>query len=126
MKRLWIGIGLLVGIVIAGLWTSAKLGEIHTAISDDLISAAEAAETGAWAQADELAQKAQMQWRAYWNFSATLADHTVLDEIDVFFAEADVYRENRDDVAYAAVCSRLSVAIEALQEGHHLTWWNLL
>jgi hypothetical protein len=126
VKRLWIGIGLLAGILIAGLWTSAKLGEIHTAISDTLTAAAEAAQDGRWQQADELAQKAEESWQDRWNFSAALADHTIMDEIDGFFAEAKIYRENRNGVAYAAICGRLSIAIEALQEGHRLTWRNLL
>lgn len=126
MKRLWIGIALLAGVWIVGLWTSARMEDIHTSISDDLTNAAEAAQREQWEQADELAQKAEESWQDRWNFSAALADHTVLDEIDGFFAQAEVYRESRDGVAYAAICARLSKAIEALQEAHRLTWWNLL
>ena len=126
MKRLWIGISLLVGIFILGLWTSSRLNRIHTHISDQLAASAQAAQRGQWEQADELAEQANEKWQRHWKFSAALADHTVLDEIDGFFAQAKVYRQNRDDVAYAATCARLSKNIEALQEGHRLTWWNLL
>lgn len=126
MKRLWIGIGLLAVILIAGLWTSALLRQDQTAISDYLQKAADAALNGQWAQADQFARQAESRWQDRKNFSATLADHTVLDEIEGIFAEATVYRESRDRVAFVAICARLSKSVEALQEGHRLTWWNLL
>lgn len=126
MKRLWIGIGLLAVILVMGLWSASRLRDIHTGISEDLTNAAAAAQDGQWQQADKLARQAQQKWRDSWNFSAAMADHTVLDEIDGFFAQAEVYRKNRNGVDYAATCARLANAVEALQEGHRLTWWNLL
>ena len=126
MKRLWIGIGLLAAILAVGLWTSLRLGTIHTDISKKLTDSARSAQSGQWDRADELAKAAEDAWEESWNFSAALADHTVLDEIDGFFAQATLYRENREALAYAATCARLSKAVEALQESHRLTWWNLL
>lgn len=126
MKRLWIGIGLLAAIVIAGFWTSSRMEDIHTDISDKLTDSAEAAQAGRWVQADTLARQAEDAWQGSWNLSAALSDHTVLDEIDGLLAQAKIYRQNRDDVAYAAVCARLATAIEALQEAHSLNWRNIL
>lgn len=126
MKRLWIGIALLVAILAAGLWTSHRLEEIHTSITENLDRAAQSAQQAQWAQADGFAEKAISQWQEGWHFSAALADHTFLDEIDGLFAQAEVYRKNRDAVAYAALCARLSCAIDAIQESHSLNWWNLL
>lgn len=126
MKRLWIGIGLLVAIVILSFWTSARMETVHTGISDGLKQAAQAARDGQWDRADELGQSAQDRWQESWGLSATLADHTVLDEIDGLFAQSQVYRQDRDSTRYAAVCVRLAAAIDALQEGHSLTWQNLL
>lgn len=126
MKRLWIGVGLLVGIVLVGLWTTEKLNRIHTAISEDLLQSAQAAQAGKWADADSAAEDATQGWQESWHFSATLADHTVLDEIDGLFAQSEVYRKNRSTVDYAATCARLAQRIQALQEGHRLSWWNLL
>ena len=48
MKRLWIGIGLLAAIVIAGFWTSSRMEDIHTGISDKLTDSAEAAQAARW------------------------------------------------------------------------------
>lgn len=126
MKRFWIGLGLLVSILAAGLWTSSRLEDIHTSISEDLQRSAAAAQTAQWEQADELADDAIEDWRDSWDFSAALADHTALDDIDSLFAQAEVYRQNRDAVSYAAVCARLAQYIDALQESHRLTWRNLL
>ena len=126
MKRLWIGIGLLAAIMIAGFWTSSRMADIHIATSDILKDSVREAQAGQWEQVDRLAEKAQSCWKKSWNFSATMADHTVLDEIDGLFAQADIYRKNRTDVEYAATCAQLATAIEALQESHRLSWWNLL
>ena len=126
MKRLWIGIGLLAAILALGFWTSDRMARCHTAISNTLTQSAQAARAGQWDRADELWQSAQAKWQKNWDFSAILADHTVLDEIDGLFAQAQVYRQNRDATAYAATCARLATAIDALQEGHSLSWQNLL
>ncbi|MBQ7416302.1 MAG: DUF4363 family protein [Oscillospiraceae bacterium] len=126
MKRFWIGLALLAGILIAGLWTASRLGTLHTGICRTLEQAASAAGDGRWEQADALAAQAQSRWQAGWHFSATLADHTALDEIDSLFAQAEVYRQSRCAADYAATCARLSRLIDALQEGHRLSWWNLL
>lgn len=126
MKRLWIGIGLLAAIMILGSWTSQRMADIHTAISDNLHQSAQAAQAGQWNKADELARSSQTQWQESWDFSAILADHTQLDEIDGMFAQAEVYRQSRDSLAYAAVCARLATSIDTLQEAHQLSWRNFL
>lgn len=126
MKRLWIGVGLLVGIVLVSLWTTGRLNRIHTAIAEQLMTSAQAAQAGNWEKADKAAEDASCGWEDSWNFSAALADHTVLDEIDGMFAQSEVYRKNRSAVDYAAICARLAQHIQALQEGHQLSWWNLL
>ena len=126
MKRFWIGIGVLVAILLASFWTTDRLSEMHLSVSEDLERAAQAAQDDRWEVADTLAGNAREKWEKCWEFSAALADHTLLDEIDGLFAQAEVYRKNRDDVEYAAICGRLANHIEALQEGHKLSWWNLL
>ena len=126
MKRLWIGVGLLAAILLVGLWTSGRMERVHTRIACTLTDSAQAARDGRWEQAEELARQAEESWQHSWNFSAALADHTVLDEIDALFAQAEAYRRSRQQVDYEAVCARLASAIDALQEGHKLSWWNLL
>ena len=126
MKRFWIGIGLLVAILLVSSWTTDRLSEMHSAVSEDLDRSAQAAQDDRWEAADALAANARDRWEKGWKFTAALADHTVLDEIDGMFAKAEVYRKNRNAVEYAAICGMVSNQIEALQEGHKLNWWNLM
>lgn len=126
MKRFWIGAGLLVGLLIVSFWTMTAMDQVHSSISDSLDHSAQAAQAEQWRRADKLADDAESEWKKNWRFSAAMADHTALDEIDSLFAQAEVYRKNRESIAYAAACARLSQLIEALQEGHQLSWWNLL
>lgn len=126
MKRFWIGLGLLVLIWVAGLWTASRLEDTHSTITRQLEQSADAAQAGHWFRADALAEDAFRMWQEGWDLSAALADHTVLDEIDGLLAQADVYRNNREPVSYAAICARISQAIDALQESHRLTLRNLL
>lgn len=126
MKRFWIGLVLLLGLLAAGLWAMVAMDSVHSSISDDLRQSAQAAQSDHWDQADTLAVSATSNWEENWRFSAAMADHTALDEIDALFAQAEVYRQNREPIAYASTCARLAQLIEALKEGHSLSWWNLL
>lgn len=126
MKRFWIGLGLLMGLLAAGLWAMAAMDAVHGSISDDLRRSAQAAQYADWAQADTLAASAAAEWDDHWRFSASMADHTSLDEIDALFAQSEVYRQARHAADYAAACARLAQLIDALEEGHKLSWWNLL
>lgn len=126
MKRLWIGIGLLAAVLVLGAWSAAGMSRVHTAVADNLVQAAQAARSGQWEAADRYAADAAEKWEDGWHFSAALADHTVLDEIDGLFAQSEEYRKSRSAVEYAAICARLARHIEALQESHRLNWWNLL
>ena len=126
MKRFWIGAALLLGLLAAGIWSMTAMDSVHSAISDDLRASAQAAQSEYWDQADTLAASAASHWKESWRFSAAMADHTSLDEIEALFAQAEVYRQNRERIAYSATCAQLSKLIEALEEGHSLSWWNLL
>lgn len=126
MNRFWIGVGLLLALLGAGLWAMFAMDNVQSDISEDLHQSAQAAREGDWVRADELARSAAERWEANWRFSAAMADHTALDEIDSIFAQARAYRENRLAADYAASCARLEKLIEALEEGHDLNWWNLL
>lgn len=126
MNRFWIGAGLLLALLGAGLWAMFAMDNAHGEISDALQQSAEAAQAGNWEQADIFAQSAKDQWEENWRFSAAMSDHTALDEIDSIFAQAEIYRKSRNTADYAAACARLAELIRALEEGHDLSWWNLL
>ena len=123
MKRIWIGIAILLGLLAVGLFlmwlTDHRLGEVAGQLE-------KAAQEENWDRAVELTDRAKKLWEDNWYFSAALADHTDIDQIDAIFAQLKVYVKHKDPVAHAATCAWLSEAITDLEENHRLTWWNLL
>jgi hypothetical protein len=126
MNRFWIGAGLLLALLGTGLWSMFAMDRVHSSIAEDLQQSAEAAQAENWEVADARSRDATAQWEKNWKFTSAMADHTELDEIESIFAQAQVYREKRFSADYAAACARLAKLIEALEESHELSWWNLL
>lgn len=125
MKRLWIGLGILLALLVAGVWSMNRMEEVHSGIATELEQAAMVLREADWQRGDALLGSACKSWEDNRNLTAFMADHTTLDEIDATFAQMEVYRLCRKPVLCAAVCARLARQIEALEEGGHLNWWNL-
>lgn len=123
MKRIWIGVGILLALLAVGIFimwiTDRRLGEVSWQLQ-------KAAVETDWDRAVSLAQDAKERWEQNWYFSAALADHTDIDQIDAVFAQLEIYRQHRDATSHAATCAFLSEAITDLEENHRLSWWNLL
>ena len=123
MRRIWIGVGILIALLVIGIAvmqiTDRQLGKV----SDTLH---QAAQTSNWAEAVSLAQKAKKDWQERWHLMAALADHTDMDVIDRLFAQLEVYQQRSAEAYHAATCAQLSEAIRDLEENHRLSWWNLL
>lgn len=126
MKRIWIGAALLAIVLAAGLWTGNRMEQVHTEVARQLRLCGQAAQAEQWERADELAREARDRWEKEWDFTAALADHTLLDEIDGVMEEMEVCRKNRDSLRSAALCAKLAQMVDALQEAHRLNWRNLL
>lgn len=122
MKRLPIGIGVLVGLLILGVWTGRASGKVHGAIVEELNKAAMAE---IWEEVIP-ADRALEKWERHKRLSAAITDHTALDEIEAGFAQLEVYRRRGDLTHFTATCARLSELIAALDEGHKLSWENVL
>ena len=126
MKRGWIGLGLLLILLVAGLLVTGHMGRNHRKISRELDMAAAHALAGDWEEALEETRDAWEDWEEGWHFSAAFADHEPMEEIDALFAQLEAYRKTRDAVAFAAVCRQLAKQVEAMGDAHQLNWWNLL
>ena len=126
MNRLWLGIVLMATLLAAGIWVGSYMNTTGTAISSTLDSAAAAALSGDWQAASGLAENARNQWDAAWHRIAAMADHAPMEEIDSLFAKLEVYAREKQTVAFAACCARLSSLVQAMGEVHGLQWWNLL
>lgn len=126
MKRMWIGIGLLLVIFAAALWLWLGLGGVFGRISDSLDRAAEAAAARDWAAAEENARAATQAWNTYRKIAASFTDHEPLEDMDALFRELAIYSRDKLSTEYAVVCVHLSRLAEAVEEALSLRWWSLL
>ena len=126
MKRLWLGVGILMALMAAGFWAADYADRIHGEISDVLEDASRAALEEDWQQAVALGKQAREKWEKNRGVPAALSDHTVLDEIDAGFARLEVYGRDRHPTDFAAQSGALARQVEALGEGHRLSLSNLL
>lgn len=126
MKRLWIGVGLLLILLALGIGTTVFAVRTHTGISQTLQQASEAALAGKWAQAKALSMDAKTKWENYRKGTAAIADHEPMEEIDDLFSQMEVFLKTRQQIPLSACCASLSVLIEAIGEAHAINWWSLL
>lgn len=123
MKRIWIGIGFLVVLLVAGLVVMKMMDHQLGEISDTLEQAAQAK---TWEQSVTLAKDAEKDWKSKKKLITALTDHSQIDTIEVLFARLGVYGQRKEETEFAATCAQLAEAVHALEENHRLAWYNLL
>lgn len=123
MKRLWIGVAVLLVLLAAGIFLTATFSSIHTPLADTLSKAATHARNGDLDAAGAEIQDAQSQWDACRRFSAAVLDHRLLEEMEELFAQLEF---TEDPYVMAALCARLSSRAAEMAESQAITWWNLL
>lgn len=126
MKRLWIGILILVILLCGSFAISVAMTNIHVPIASDLELAAQKALDDDWPTALTLVEKANHRWEKYHSFIAAFADHTPMDEIDTLLEELEIYAQSRENPHFSATCAHLYFMATAMAESHLLSWWNLL
>lgn len=126
MKRLWIGLVLLLGLPVLGFGVWAAMDTLHAPISAELETAAEEALAGDWRIAVSTAREARERWEDVHAVTAALCDHRTLDDIDALFARLEAYGRTRDRSAFAAACLELSRLTRVPAEGQRFSWWNLM
>ena len=124
MKRSWIGLGLLVLLLAAGVLVTWAMGRIHDPIARDLSSAGAQALTGNWIQAEQLFRKASDSWEKYDLFRSCFADHNPTEEIAACFAQLEIYGRMKEETAFAAACGETAQKVKAVGEAHKLIWQN--
>ena len=126
MKRLWIGIGLLVILLAVGAFLSWGLPQLQNELAQTLELARVAIESDDWQTATSLADSAKDMWEHSRHFVASVVDHEPLEEVDSLFSELEVYAHARIETGYASVCAQLSHLCEAIGESQQLRWWSFL
>ena len=126
MGRFWLGTGLLLVLFGLGLWTCTDMEQKHQPITQAMEQAAEKSLSGDMEAGVELARRAYALWEEGWHSTASVADHTPMDEIDGLFAQTLSYARAGDAANFAAGCARIARLVKAVGEAHGLNWWNLL
>ncbi len=126
MRRLWLGAGILVVLLVLSGWVSFCMDRVHAPIAQALAQAAEAGDQEDWDKAKALAEAAKARWEDYWYFTATVADHNPMDELDSHFAELMVFLETREQPHFSSVCRQLAALARSFADSQKPAWWNLL
>ncbi len=126
MKRCWIGLGLLLLLLAAGALSTWRMGSFQKPIIAQVEASQTLAGQGDWDGAEAAVQSAQAQWEQGWGLSAALTDHAPMEQIDVLFAQLQVYAHARETAEYQALCAQVAVQLESMGDAHVPTWWNLL
>lgn len=126
MKRLWLGVGILAVLLAVSVCVTLGMDRVHDGIAADLEAAQAAAIDEDWDKALELADRAAEKWERTRRFTAAVADHGPMDEVDRQFAALKASGRLRETADFAAACAELAVQARAMGDSHALTWWNLL
>ena len=126
MKRLYIGVCVLLILLLLGLFISLATEYMYTPVSQLLEEATQAALSDNFAFATQKMEEAKKLWEHYKAATATVADHTPMEEIDHMFSEAHIYAKSNDTPHFAACCAQLSVMVRDMADAHSMNLWNLL
>lgn len=126
MKRLWLGVTILLFILGAGIFSAFATEAFQKQVSRDLILAAEAAAAGEWSTAQNRYHQALERWQQKRSRHAAITDHAPMEEIDRYFSQGSVFLSERNRKDFRSCCLALSVLVEAVAEAQGLTWWSLL
>ncbi len=109
MKRLWVGIILLLILLAGAMAVTVAMDRIYA----PMVEALEAGDL-------EAAEERYGRWR---DLTAAFADHGPMEEMDALFARAEICK---DDQERKALCAELAQRARAMSNAHSPTWWNLL
>lgn len=126
MRRLWIGLGLLLGLLAIGLGLLVFSEGFFREFSANLEEAARLSMAEDWPAAVEKAEKSRAMWQRYYRFFSATTDHEPIEEVQELFARLELYSRERIAVDFSAVCRSLSKLAEAINESHNLRWWSIL
>lgn len=126
MKKFIIGITVLSLLLSGGLLVAKATEEMYSPVIALLEEARDAALNGAFETAKSRAEEAKRLWDKQKNATATVADHTPMEDIDHLFAETDIYARTEEIPHFAACCAQLAVMIRDMSDAHAPNLWNLL
>lgn len=119
MLRCRFGVVLLLALLAAGLLTQYEMNRLPEPIVTLVRTAAAHAEAGDYPAAAASAASAEALWQKNRTFTASLADHAPLEDIDSLFAQLPAYA-SAGDPTFSALCAELILRLKAVAEAHTL------
>lgn len=126
MKRTVFGVILLAALLAACLLIENRMTAIHGPTALLVEKAGQLALSEDWADAEITFEKARNRWEKSRRLTASLADHTPMEDADALFAQLKIFAEQRETTHFAALCQELSGRVEAMADAHAAAWWNVL
>lgn len=126
MKRMWIGIGILIFLLAVGTVMLFASQSFFSDFAENLEEAGELALEENWSAALEKAEESRLQWQKYRRFWAASTDHEPVEEMQNLFSQLQVYARGRMKVDFSTICRHLAHLAEAIDESHNLRWWSVL
>ncbi len=126
MKRLWIGVGFLLVMLVIGILLTLEFDNIHQPLAQGLDRAAALSEKGQWEEAETVIISSREDWMKSRHFVAAVADHEPLEELESYLDQLVTYAKMRNSSEFAALCVRVAGMARAMGESQQVTWWNLL
>ena len=120
MNRVVIGVVLLAALLAASLFSAWQMGNIQEPIADRMEEASLQSLRGETDAAAETAARAEAAWHSSRVFTAALADHQPMEDIEGLFARLRAY-ESEDRSEYAALCAEIARRIRAVAEAQELS-----
>ena len=120
MNRVVIGVALLAALLAASLFSAWQMGNIQQPIADWMEEASRQSLRGETDAAAETAARAEAAWHSSRVFTAALADHQPMEDIEGLFARLRAY-ETEDKSEYAALCAEIARRIRAVAEAQELS-----
>ena len=124
MTRLWIGIGLMLVLLLVGIFLWSGITPFHENLASKLDSAAMLALDGNWEQAQKVAFTARDQWLHFQDCIAAVIDHEPMEQMHALFRELSLLQSNQA-VDFASVCVHLAETSRAIGETQSLKWWGI-
>lgn len=126
MARGWLGVGLLAVFLVLGFVVAVAMDNAHLPTGELLEQAAEKTLSGDFEGGIALGLEAKARWERQWAGTATVADHSPMDDVDALFAELEIYAKTEEKPHFAACCKELSQRIRAMAGAHRFSWRNIL
>jgi hypothetical protein len=125
MNRIRVGIAILLVMLGLCLAVTGAMQKVYPVMASLLEDAALYAEAGNFPDAQEFARQASLLWDRCHRFTAALADHAPMDDMDSLFAELETYGKLEELPHFAALCRNLSRLARSMGENHGMLWWNI-